>query len=120
MVPGMADVAAKLLLVLALAYLTLAGWRWAAGRGWRATGRNLCLIESLRLPTGPTLHLVRAGRRIFLVQSSAQQGATVLAELAKEEINEATEALRPMARNQLLWWREFRHVALRNLKTGGA
>jgi hypothetical protein len=55
-----------------------------------------------------------------LVQSSAQQGATVLAELAKEEINEATEALRPMARNQLLWWREFRHVALRNLKTGGA
>lgn len=69
-----ADIAAKLVLVLALAYGTLALLRrYGSGLGWDPHAREIRIVESSALGANRSLYLVQVADRRFLLGVTASQ-----------------------------------------------
>ena len=96
------DVVAKLVLVIGLAYLAIAGLRWLQkGRRRPADGSGVAirLLETTGLAPGRWLHLVAVGEKTLLIGATEYQ-VSLLADLqsatvpAEEEATDFEEALR--------------------------
>jgi flagellar biogenesis protein FliO len=117
------ELALKLVLVIGLIYLVLAGLRWLQRRESRSTSNSAAIriLESTGLAPGQTLHLVVVGEKTLLIGATDQR-LSILAELADiatsfsdetSELDESLTGVGPLAGPALDW-----EITMENLRTG--